>query len=169
MNKSIHFDAFMGKLFAVLLIPPVPIEGKAISLTMQNILYQPKWFQISSFPHSVILIIGQGVFTSFLLSQDLYILCVIVISLELLTKHRLDKAWLAIEHLKGSSSFGINDCTDCPLFFPCAFLLKVKRSIVAAMCNPDHSCHSVCGGICKADHRLHGALSEWSNPTSQIR
>lgn len=51
----------------------------------------------------------------------------------------------------------------CPF---CVFSLEVQGSTVAAMCHPDNPRHPVCGRVCKANNRLHGTLSKWSNPTS---
>lgn len=51
----------------------------------------------------------------------------------------------------------------------CLFSLEVQGSTMAAMCHPDHSRHPVCGRVCKADNRLHGTLSKWSDSTSEVR
>lgn len=62
-------------------------------------------------------------------------------------------------------------CTDVPascspLCFSMCVFLEDERSSVAAVCHSDHPCYPVCGGVCKAHNRLHGALPEWPNSPS---
>lgn len=54
-------------------------------------------------------------------------------------------------------------------FKGCVLSASVQGGSVAAVCHPDHPRHPICGGVRKADNRLHGAVSERSDLTSEVR